>query len=96
MDSFIAWRLKATKYTLQFLRPFISPWAWEAGFQIHKSIICLDKGGRLNLDMSHNKNRSYTCTLVIDVEAPSKKRAAEQLLQEIEEGWILPEDISVS
>lgn len=46
--------------------------------------------------MSHNKNRSYTCTLVIDVEAPNKRKAAEQLLQEIEEGWVLPEDIAVS
>jgi hypothetical protein len=48
--------------------------------------------------MSRNsgKNRSYTCTLVIDVEAPNKKRAAEMLLEEIEEGWVLPEDIIVS
>jgi hypothetical protein len=45
---------------------------------------------------NNNKNRSYTCTLVIDVEAPSKRKAAEMLLQEIEEGWVMPEDILVS
>jgi hypothetical protein len=46
--------------------------------------------------MSNNKNKSYTCTLVIDVEAPNKRKAAEMLLQEIEDGWVMPEDITVS
>jgi hypothetical protein len=48
------------------------------------------------MSRTNSKNRSYTCTLVIDVEAPNKKRAAEMLLEEIEEGWVLPEDIIVS
>lgn len=46
--------------------------------------------------MSHNKNRSYRCALVLDVEAPNKRKAAEQLLQEIEDGWVLPEDVDVN
>lgn len=46
--------------------------------------------------MSHNnRTRSYRCELVLDVEAPNKKKAAEQLLKEIEDGWVLPEDITV-
>jgi hypothetical protein len=47
------------------------------------------------MSRNYNRNKSYTCTLVIDVEAPNKRRAAEILLDEIEEGWILPEDIIV-
>jgi hypothetical protein len=47
--------------------------------------------------MSHiSRNRSYRCSLVLDVEAPNKKKAAEQLLREIEEGWVYPEDVEVS
>lgn len=47
--------------------------------------------------MSHNNNRSrtYRCELVLDIEAPNKKKAAEQLLREIEEGWVMAEDITV-
>jgi hypothetical protein len=42
------------------------------------------------------KNRTYTCKLSINVEAPNKRRAAEVLLKEIEDGWVQPEDVIVS
>ena len=41
------------------------------------------------------RTKSYRCALVIDVEAKNKEDAAEQFLDEIRDGWVLPEDISV-
>jgi hypothetical protein len=47
--------------------------------------------------MSVNRNaKSYRCVLVIDLHAKNKSKAAEQLISEVEQGWILPEDIAVT
>ena len=40
--------------------------------------------------------RSYTCVLMLDVRAPSKEKAAERFMNEIEEGWVLPEDVQIA
>ncbi len=39
--------------------------------------------------------KSYRCALIIDVEAKNREDAAELFLDEIRDGWVLPEDISV-
>ena len=44
--------------------------------------------------MSHGV-KSFRCVLTIDIEAKNGENAAELFLKEIEDGWILPEDISV-
>ena len=41
------------------------------------------------------RTKSYRCALVIDVEAKNKEDSAEHFLDEIRDGWVLPEDISV-
>ena len=45
--------------------------------------------------MSNQSKKSFTCVLVMDVEAPSKEAAAEKFVDEIEEGWISPEDVQI-
>ncbi|MDG6994450.1 MAG: hypothetical protein JRN52_00890 [Nitrososphaerota archaeon] len=44
---------------------------------------------------NQSRMKSYRCALIIDVEAKSKEKAAEQFIHEIKDGWVLPEDISV-
>lgn len=43
----------------------------------------------------NNSKRSFTCVLVMDVEAPTREKAAEKFVDEIEEGWISPEDVQI-
>jgi hypothetical protein len=42
-----------------------------------------------------NQRKSYRCVLVIDVEAKNKAKAAERFLNEVEQGWVLPDDVVV-
>jgi hypothetical protein len=39
--------------------------------------------------------KSYRCALIIDLQAKNKEKAAERFLQDIKDGWVLPEDIAV-
>jgi hypothetical protein len=43
-----------------------------------------------------SSKKSYTCVLVLDVEASSKEKAMEKFVDEIEQGWISPEDVQVA
>lgn len=40
--------------------------------------------------------KSFRCVLELDVEAPSKEEAAEKFVDEIEGGWVSPEDVKVA
>jgi hypothetical protein len=44
----------------------------------------------------NSDKKSYTCVLVLDVEASSKEKAMEKFVDEIEQGWISPEDVQVA
>jgi hypothetical protein len=48
------------------------------------------------MSSGNSNKKSYTCVLVIDVQAPTKEEAAEKFVDEIEGGWISPEDVQVA
>ncbi len=47
------------------------------------------------LALESQSKKSFTCVLVMDVEAPTKEKAAEKFVEEIEGGWISPEDVQI-
>ena len=65
--------------------------------EIHNLLISLTLEINRDFIMSNGSNgkKSYTCVLVMDVEAPTKEKAAERFVDEIEQGWISPEDVQI-
>lgn len=48
------------------------------------------------MSSGNNSKKSYTCVLVLDVEASTRERAVEKFVNEIEQGWISPEDVQIA
>lgn len=65
--------------------------------EIHNLLISLTLEINRDFIMSNGSSgkKSYTCVLVIDVEAPNREKAAERFVNEIEQGWISPEDVQI-
>ncbi len=45
--------------------------------------------------IDRRKAKTFRCVLVIDINAKDKDKAAKRFINEIEQGWVLPEDVQV-